>query len=390
MKILWVSDPPEAPTAYGQQTALFLPRLVASGHEVALLATSSGYVRRLGDGTVVLPVAGDRHGNSVVREHARRFGADVVITLVDPHVLAPGVYAELPWCAWAPLDFETPTRATLQVLQQAKCVWSPSRHGRDAYLAAGLKNVSWVPHGVDSSVFDLQDQGPARDTLGASIGAEIPADAFLAVAVAANRGSPSRKGFYEIFAAWKEFSSKHDNVFLYLHTEVTGLGGIGEDLRSVADLAGLKTEPVRSVLFPPQYELVCGMLGPEHLAAAYGAADVFLSTAHGEGFGLGAYEAQMCGCSVILPDNTAQTEACISGQLVDVIPYMPFDGATLWGRPSVEGTVKELEYALDEKTHDGPFEAEGRRVSARGLIMPYDIDRVFTENFLPALAKAIP
>ena len=36
MKILWHSNAPWAQTGYGQQTALFAPRLRALGHELAL------------------------------------------------------------------------------------------------------------------------------------------------------------------------------------------------------------------------------------------------------------------------------------------------------------------------------------------------------------------
>lgn len=393
LRILWISDPPETPSAYANQTALFLPRLRAAGHEVALLATNNAYVRWLADGTPVFPVVSDRHGNTIVREHARRFGADLVLTLTDPHVLAAEVYADLPWCAWAPLDFETPTRATIAILKKAKWVWSPSKHGAEAYRKAGrqfaeacrkeksysasLENASWVPHGIDSTTFDVLDRGDARTALAASIGVEIADDAFLAVAVAANRGSPSRKGFYEMFAAWKIFSDEHPNAILYVHTEVTGLGGIGEDLRAIADLVSLRQG---TVFFPPQYEYVCGMLGPEHLAIAYNAADVYLSTSHGEGFGLGAYEAQMCGCPVIVPDNTAQTEACLTGSLSRVMQYMPFDGGTLWGRPAVGHVVDLLEEAY---VRGGDRSAD--RTRERALV--YDADRIFAGHFLHAIDR---
>ncbi len=378
MKILWVGDSPEQQSAYSGQAALFIPRLRAAGHEVVILATGNAHAHRLPDGTQVLPVVSDRYGNSIVREHARRFGADLVFTLCDPHVLAPAVYAELPWCAWAPLDFETPTKVTLAVLKHAKWVWSPSKHGQRAYEAAGVK-ASWVPHGVDSKVFAPMDRDDARDLLGASIGADIPKDAFLAVAVAANRGSPSRKGFYEMFAAWKIFHEWHPDALLYLHTEVTGLGGVGEDLRAIADLVGLKEG---SVLYPPQYEYVCGMLGQEHLVAAYSAADVYLSTSHGEGFGLPAAEAAMCGTRSIYPHNTAQTEvgAICSPYATRTTEYMPFDGATIWRRPVVSAVVESLEFFLGEEMPEN-------RETSRNLAMVYDVDRVFTEYFLSALNK---
>lgn len=379
MKLLWVSDPPTVPSAYGQQTGLFVPRLRAAGYDVSILATSQGVAQRLSDGTLLLPVAGDRFGNSIVASHAKALGADIVVTLLDPHVLDVRVYGDLPWCAWAPLDFETSTRATFAALQRAKWIWSPSEHGAKAYRKAGLEKVAHVPHGVDSKVFDIMDRSEARAVFSGTVGQEISDDTFLVVAVAANRGTPSRKGFFEMLTAWKRFSDAHPDALLYVHTEPTGLGGIGEDLYHIMDLVDLSHE---RVIFPPQYHYLCGALGPEYLATVYGAADVFLSTSHGEGFGVPCVESQMCGRPVILPQNTAQIEMMKTGWGVTCIPYMPCDGLSLWGRPSVDGIVGALEDAhLDRQHHpDEPADA-------REQIIAYDADRIFQERMLPELAR---
>lgn len=359
MRILWVSDSSRAVSAYGQQTGLFLPRLLAAGHDVVLLATGNGHLHRLENGIRVLPVVGDQFGNTIVSHHVRELKIDLVITLLDPHVLNAGVYNTFPWCAWAPLDFETPTRATLAQLSAARWIWSPSSYGMSAYRCAGVKDVTHIPHGVDSTLF-------------------VPATTktkgeFLAVSVGANRSTPSRKGFFELLSAWKIFSDAHADAKLYMHTDRFGVGG-GENLDDIMHLIGL--DPDR-VAFPNWYMNVCGTLDPKHLATMYAGADVFISASHGEGFGIPALEAQMCGTPVILPRNTAQTELCLTGHLVDTVPYMPFDGATTWRRPSIDGLVEALEVAYIER---------GRvRPQVRERVLAYDIDRVFNEHMLPAL-----
>ena len=381
MKILWISDPPQTSSAYGQQTALFVSRLRTAGHEVSILATGNAVMQRLPDGTLLLPVVSDRHGNSIVASHAKVLGADLVITLMDPHVFDMSVYQNLPWCAWAPLDFETPTKATLGVLEKAKWVWSPSKHGVMAYQKAGVA-AAHVPHGVDSRVFDLQDRNDARSLLATSCGVDIPDNAFLVVAVAANRGTPSRKGFYEMLASWKLFTDAHPSALLYLHTDLTGLGGIGENLYDIMDLVGLK----RGVIFPPQYHYLCGALGPDHLAAAYNAADVYLSTSHGEGFGIGLVEAKMCGCPAVVSDNTAQTELSQPYERVPTLAYMPFDGATTWRRPIVEDTHNErtVVKALENCWRN---QGEVDRAGIRDRALPYDVDRVFEQWMVPELNR---
>ena len=382
MRILWVSDGPSVPSGYGSQTALFLPLLRRIGHEVALLAMggSAGATYETPDGMLVYPTVGDPRGNDIVRAHAMDHRADLVITLGDPHGYspAPSAYGGLSWCAWAPLDFESPTRATLRSLQGARWVWSPSILGKVSYRKAGIEAARYVPHGADGEIFRVGDREEARRALGKALGVEISLSVFLVVAVAANKGTPSRKGFYELLSASKDFFGICKEALLYLHTEESGIAG-GEDIRAIMQLVGI--DPKR-VIFPPQYELVTGRLGLKHLASAYQAADVYLSASHGEGFSIPLLESQLCGTPVIVPENTAQTEMCLTGHIVPVTPYMPFDGATLWGRPSVSALVG----ALEATWQAGPL-SSGDKEAVFERVAKYEAERVFREIMQPALAE---
>lgn len=381
MKILWVSDSIQTISAYAGQTKLFVPRLKKAGHEVALLPFGCpGSTYRTLDGIQVYPTWVDPRGNDVVEAHAKDFHADVVVTLCDPHVLSPASYGRVPWLAWAPLDFECPTRAMLRSLSAARWIWSPSRAGWTAYnhilwMSSKLK-TKHVPHSVDSKLFSIGEKKEARIALQNTLGINM-ADYFVMSAVAANQSTPSRKGFFELFSAMKMFSDRHADARLYVHTDPVGIAG-GENLYDIMDLVDLKRH---HVWFPPEYAYRCGEYGPDVLANVYRASDVYLSTSHGEGFGLGAIESQLCGTPVIVSRNTAQTELCLTGHAVRTESYMPFDGATLWRRPVVSAIVEALESVYDRR-HETP-----NREAIRDRVMRYDVGHVFEREMLPALKE---
>ena len=59
MRILWHSNAPWCPSGYGNQSALFLPRFQALGHEVACLANYGLQGTAFDwDGVPVFPSAG--------------------------------------------------------------------------------------------------------------------------------------------------------------------------------------------------------------------------------------------------------------------------------------------------------------------------------------------
>jgi len=378
MRILWVSNHPAMSTAFGQQTALWLPRLRTAGHEVALFAFAGceGAVSRLSDGTLVFPRLRDPYGNDAVQGHAEYFNADLVLTLVDPHVLDPEVYAKLPWCAWAPIDATPCPPNTARSLRAARWIWTPARFGQQQVRAAGM-DAAYVPHGVDGRAFRPLDRAAARRVVEQATGAKLDGK-FLVAMNAANTSQPSRKGFYEAFAAFRMFSDAHPDSALYVHAERHGAFG-GEDLPQVAALVGLDPG---EIVYPPQYQLVCGMLGPAYLAAVYNAADVFVLPSMGEGFGIPIVEAQACGCPVIVGDWTAMGELCFSGWKLDKVKeadpwWTPL--AAYQYQPRVGPIVDRLERA---------YLAKGRQKFRQQAVegaMSYDVDLVTENYWRPAL-----
>ena len=97
----------------------------------------------------MLPGAADPYGNDILGEHARRVGADMIITLMDAWVLSPEQTQGLKVANWMPVDCDPLGVMDRQYLQRSGSVpIALSRYGQKAIEAAGFKAL-YVPHGVD-------------------------------------------------------------------------------------------------------------------------------------------------------------------------------------------------------------------------------------------------
>src|SRR4026207_1235178 len=102
-RILWVANAPWSPSGYGEQTALFVPRLRDLGHDVAIACNYglTGAVQTWRD-SFCYP-ADDWVGT--VPGYADHFRADTVIVLHDAWVLTPAVWPDgFTAACWAPVD----------------------------------------------------------------------------------------------------------------------------------------------------------------------------------------------------------------------------------------------------------------------------------------------
>ncbi len=381
MRILWSSNARTAPTGYGNQTNIFVPALQSKGHEMAIFAYygQEGFPMKDQDGILTLPRLSDSWGNDIILGHMDYHQAELLITLCDPFVLDPNAYGRVPWAAWTPIDSVPALPANVAVLQHARWIWAMSKFGQGQLEAAGLgSKITYVPHGVDTETFKPISRSEARQRLGKYLGADLD-DKFLVVINSANKGAPSRKGFYEMFSAFKMFSDDHPRAMLYVHSDRKGIW-MGENLDELAALVGL--DPAK-VLIVPEYPYHMGMLPGKYLNDVYNAGDVLLQLSHGEGFGIPILEAQASGCPVIVTDFSAMSELCFAGLKVRGRPFMHVPGATQH-IADVTMAVACLNL-LHEYVRNGM--GEGMRAKARDGAMAYDYRKVLDEYMLPALHK---
>jgi glycosyltransferase involved in cell wall biosynthesis len=233
----------------------------------------------------------------------------------------------------------------------------------------------YVPHAVDTSVYRPYPKDESREALG------LDKDEFLVGMVAANKGNPSRKCFAEAFQAFQRFNLRHPESRLYLHTEATGRFQ-GVDLPPLLDSIGV---PAEQTSFCDQYRAVHLPFKNGVMAQVYSAMDVLLMPSAGEGFGIPAIEAQSCGTPVIASDFSAQPELVGAGWLVSgTKTYTPIGSWQF--RPDVE----DITDALEKAWRQSMTKAAAKECSekARQHALAYDVELVFENQMLPALAEA--
>ncbi len=378
MRILWVSIAPWVSlSGYGNQTGLFVPRLIRRGHSIAIAAMAGVDGGALTwDGVKVYPKFVEELGQDVWAAHASAHRADIVLTLHDSHIINPDLLRPFPWVAWAPIDCESPPPLVRRFvrdalgLERAHTVLAMSRFGQGVMRAGGIE-AHYVPHGVNTAVFRPRDRAAARRALG------WPTDRFIVGQVAMNQGMPSRKCFSEHIEAFATLKARHPDALLYLHTILDSRAG-GVDIPAIC--AGFNLVLGRDVLSTGTYSYLMGQ-PLDWLAHAYSAFDVLLSASSGEGFGLPILEAQSCGTPVIVGGWSAMQELCFSGWMVDRSDSHPVwsRGGAFYRWPRVAAIAALLEDA---------YRAAGRaelRTRAREGARAFDVDTVVEQHWRPAL-----
>ena len=121
LSLNWHSNAPWAPTGYGNQTKVFVPRIKDLGYPVSITAFYGlqGGRMWLNDGTVVYPVGNHPYGQDILGAHAMHSGANAIITLMDAWVVQPENALGLPWYPWFPIDCEPIPANVYAMVKQA-------------------------------------------------------------------------------------------------------------------------------------------------------------------------------------------------------------------------------------------------------------------------------
>lgn len=378
-KVLWHSVAPWAPTGYGQQTALFAPRLAALPDIDLAISTGFGLngSRLNWDGLTVYP--GD-DWNRTAHQWALHHGAGepcTVITLMDVWPLDLDIFSAIEkqgrLASWCPVDHKPVPSGVSRFFEVTGAIpIAMSRFGERELRDAGFDPL-YVPHGVDTTMYAPKDRSDLRDML------KIPQDAFVAGMVANNQGQAlPRKAFSEALAAFSLFRADHPDAILYMHTDMTGFRQ-GLDLGRLAERSGI---PIESLKVTDPVLMDYG-IPPGVMAGIYNIFDVLLSPSFGEGFGVPIIEAQACGTPVIVTDWTAMPELCGSGWKVGGTIFDHPMAEAFWMRPDVPQIVEALEAAYAARCDDRV------RRAAREFALQYDADKIVDDYWKPALDRIL-
>jgi glycosyltransferase involved in cell wall biosynthesis len=111
-----------------------------------------------------------------------------------------------------------------------------------------------------------------------------------------------RKQLWRVLEAFKKFRETVPNSYLYLHTNPNEKR---INLLEIMEQMGLKLN--KDVFFPPNYSPTNGY-PDEVLNQLYNCADMFLTCANGEGWGLATTEAMAAGIPIVAPEDSVNPE----------------------------------------------------------------------------------
>ena len=351
-----------------------MPRIAGAGHEIVAIAapyTFGGAVLEW-EGIPLLPSVRDMAGNDIITANYEYFKADLLFTLCDPFGLQKSAkdLSQINASMWFPVDTNPLGEGDVAVLRDSQAIpVAMSQFGAQVLRSEGADPL-YCPHAVDTKVFQPGDQAPFRDTVPA-----IGPDTFVIGICAMNR-DPLRKGFSEQMLAFSRFHSRHPDSHLALHTSPVNSPGL--NLKSLAERLGIGAV----VTFPDSYAYDMAMITAEQMAVWYQGLDILSLCSYGEGFGIPLIEAQACGVPVVTTDASAMSELCGGGWLVSGTPFWSSGHNAWWLRPDATDIEQAYEVAYQAK-QDGTLP----RKPAYDFAQQYDIDRVFQQYMVPALAE---
>jgi glycosyltransferase involved in cell wall biosynthesis len=375
MRFTWLSNAPFSNSGYGQQTNLFVPRIQALGHDMAVICYYGleGGILNF-NGYTLYPKRFHAYGNDICMAHSASWKANAMFSLMDVWVLEPEGYPNnIKWLPWYPVDHDPMPPIIRNKLSLAFKRIAMSKFGVRMTHQAGL-DCYYVPHGIDTKIFYPRDKAESRKELG------IPEDKFVVGTVAMNKGNPSRKNFPELLAAFAQFKQRHNDVFYFLQTD---RGDNNPDMVNIPEMAaalGLVEGEDWATCSP--YQNTIGY-PPDYMAKLYSAFDVHMLVSAGEGFGIPTIEAQACGTPVIVGDWTASSELCFSGQKIDVKDAVPFwtQLASYQYRPR----TRAVELALEaERRKPSPTEQTVKYIQEE-----YDVEQVTEKHWKPVMSEIV-
>ena len=315
MKILWLGDA-GSHTGFARVTHGIGERLVMMGHDLHVLAVNYDGDYWPTNMKLYVPtklVPSDIYGQSRFVEMLATVEPDVVVMLNDPFVIAKFLWRNKwdeqkvllryrPILAYMPVD-GTNQPTTWKILEKVTRPVLMSNFGR-----TWLPDAPVVWHGADAEAFRPADEGGYISSGGMEVSSKRDAkralgydpDGFLVVRVDRNS---RRKDFSSTFKALMPVMERHADIQVHFHCKPTGEDGVElPQLFSRAD-----PNIAERFFVPGDHNTRIGWPQSD-LAILYNAADLFVSTSWGEGFGLTLAEALACGVPVVAQNVSSITE----------------------------------------------------------------------------------
>lgn len=390
LRVLWWSNAVHTQTGYGVQTNNCVYRLAKQGYDIRVAANYGLEGAALGFNNVIqYPHLFSEFGEDTLKLAVDFWHPHVLVTLYDIWV---GKYSRFfneenwisklhpRWIAWLPVDSEPVADGVAEQAGKAYRAVAMSQFGQRELKKAGV-SASYIPHGVEAQVFKPSpDKKTSKQWLekhSAPINLKVPChinNEDYVVGVNKANKDPARADYDRMLLAYKIFLENNPDARvdskMFLHTWC-GFPG-GTPIRELCHKYGLEGN-VKSTF---EYDLMCG-LTPQAMAMQYGAFDVLLNLARGEGFGVPILEAASCGVPSVATDFSSMTEL-VSGHGWLIPPYASeYHGgvklrnglSSLWALPDEYKAADALEDAYNHPEKVKRFGEDSRRFA-----LGYDFD----------------
>lgn len=358
-RILWIGDG-GCTTGFGRVTHAVGDRLVRDyGHDIHCLATN--YQGDYWPTPIKLYVPNkltqlDVYGLSRFVEMLGYVEPDVVFILNDPTIILKFLFRN----QWDP-DRRLATTTPLLLYVPVDGINQPPAWGsladlRDTEVAVMAEwgktlypNATLAYHGVDTELFHPVSERPITTSGGMTCRTKrdckrafgFDPDDLLVLRVDRNS---RRKDFASTWKALVPVLRRHPQVKVHFHCK-----GLGDDGYELPDVFSRDEATASRFQLPGSFSTRVGW-PDQDMVALYNAADIFVSTSWGEGFGLGIAEASACGVPVVAPQNSAITEVVGPGGILvppkELISVQP--GQDQW-LPDIEATTAAIERLVDSK-----------------------------------------
>jgi glycosyltransferase involved in cell wall biosynthesis len=255
--------------------------------------------------------------------------------------LRPFPPPKMTWVAYHPWEYSRAPKASVEVMNRTKEVWTPSKFCVDAFVRSGVpaEKIHVIPNGVDLEIY--QPEGRKAD---------LPTSKpfkFLFVG-----GTIFRKGIDILLEAYRRAFRASDPVSLLIKDfGKRGIYPFERGLELITDFTKNPSNP--EVVHLPNHR------SNMEMSELYRACDVFVSSYRGEGFCLPALEAMACGKPVIVTAGGATDDFVSSSEgwhipaslqlHGDTVFNMPLDGETELFEPSIDALVELLRQAYRDE-----------------------------------------
>ena len=317
IKVLTISDHPLSPSGVGTQTKYMCEALLNTGKfQIFSLAGAIKHdnyelskVEPFGEDWLIQPV--DGYGNQeMMRSLIRTQKPDIVWFMTDPRFwewlwdmeneirpLAPLVYYHV-WDNYPPPKYN---KKFYDSNDYIACI-SKVTHDIVNLTTSGVE-CSYVPHAVNSSVFDIiEDENQIRRLREEHFGSD---EKFV---IMWNNRNAKRKQTGTLIHWYHGFlnqlpKEQAEKCILLLHTDPKD--PYGQDLDTILKDFGLNKGQVL---------ISRNKVSPQNLAAMYNISDVTVNISDAEGFGLGTLESLSCGTPIIVNMTGGLQEQVTDGE----------------------------------------------------------------------------